>query len=198
MKPTSVRITGITIHNFKNVIDGSLSFENIRKNYRASIVGLYGQNGSGKTALIDALELLKYALCGRTIPEKFADFINVDSDVATLLYDFAVKTPEETSMVTYQFSIKSVSDSSERNVDSVQSGEQKKRVCVFNEFQVPILSEKKVRMGKLVDTNTTDCFFRDRRNSFWLEAASKSILILKSQKNFQTPNPVHLCSQESF
>ena len=94
MKPTSVRITGITIHNFKNVIEGSLSFENIRKNYRASIVGLYGQNGSGKTALIDALELLKYALCGRTIPEKFAAFINVDSDVATFLYDFAVKTPE--------------------------------------------------------------------------------------------------------
>lgn len=159
MKPTSVRITGITIHNFKNVIDGSLSFENIRKNYRASIVGLYGQNGSGKTALIDALELLKYALCGRTIPEKFADFINVDSDVATLLYDFAVKTPEETSMVTYQFSIKSVSDSSERNVDSVQSGEHKKRVCVFNELiKCPILSEKKIRMGKLVDTDTTELF----------------------------------------
>ncbi|NCB02904.1 MAG: ATP-binding protein, partial [Spirochaetia bacterium] len=159
MKPTSVRITGITIHNFKNVIDGSLSFENIRKNYRASIVGLYGQNGSGKTALIDALELLKYALCGRTIPEKFADFINVDSDVATLLYDFAVKTPEETSMATYQFSIKSVSDSSEQNVDSVPSGELKKRVCVFNELlKCPILSEKKIRMGKLVDTDTTELF----------------------------------------
>ena len=159
MKPTSVRITGITIHNFKNVVEGSLSFENMRKNYRASIVGLYGQNGSGKTALIDALELLKYVLCGRTIPEKFADFINVDSDVATLLYNFAVKLPEKTPMVTYQFSIKSVSDSSERNVDSVQSCEHKKRVCVFNELiKCPILSEKKIRMGKLVDTDTTELF----------------------------------------
>ena len=159
MKPTSVRITGITIHNFKNVIDGSLSFENMRKNYRASIVGLYGQNGSGKTALIDALELLKYTLCGRTIPEKFADFINIDSDVATLAYDFAVKTPEETSRVTYQFSIKSASDYSDRNIDYVQSGEHKKRVCLFNELlKCPILSEKKIRMGKLVDTDTTELF----------------------------------------
>ena len=175
MKSTSVRITGITIHNFKNVIDGSLSFENIRKNYRASIVGLYGQNGSGKTALIDALELLRYALCGRTIPEKFADFINVDSDVATLSYDFAVKTPEETSMMTYQFSIKSVSDSSERNVDSVQLGEHMKRVCIFNELlKCPILSEKKIRMGKLVDTETTELFL-PRPKKQLLVGSSKQI-----------------------
>ncbi|MFA5513429.1 MAG: AAA family ATPase [Sphaerochaetaceae bacterium] len=159
MKPTSVRITGVTINNFKNVIGGSLSFENLRKNYRASIVGLYGQNGSGKTALIDALELLKYALCGNTILEKFADYINVDTQVATLLYDFVVKTPEETSAVSYQFSIKSVSDSSGRNVDLIQPAENKKRVIIFNEiFKCPILGEKKSRMGKLVDTDTTELF----------------------------------------
>jgi AAA15 family ATPase/GTPase len=67
MKSASVRITNVTIHNLKNVMNGSLSFENGRKNYRASILGLYGQNGSGKTALIDSLELLKHALCGGTI-----------------------------------------------------------------------------------------------------------------------------------
>ena len=71
MKNASVRLGGISIHNFKNVLEGSLSFINTRKAYKASIVGLYGQNGSGKTALIDALELLKYVLCGRPIPEKF-------------------------------------------------------------------------------------------------------------------------------
>jgi len=159
MKPTTVRIAGISIHNFKNVIDGSLSFENMRKDYRASIVGLYGQNGSGKTALIDALELLKYALCGSTIPEKFADYINVDSDVATHLYEFVVKTPEETSTVSYQFSIRSVSDTSGRNVDSIQPTEHKKRVCICNEIlKCPILSEKKIRIGKLVDTDTTELF----------------------------------------
>lgn len=159
MKPTSVRIAGITIHNFKNVIDGSLSFENMRKDYRASIVGLYGQNGSGKTALIDTLELLKHALCGSTIPEKFADYINVDSDVATLLYDFVVKTPEETSTLSYQFSIRSVSDISERNVNSIQPAGNKKRVCIFNELlKCPILSDKKIKMGKLVDTDTTELF----------------------------------------
>jgi len=90
MKNASVRLGGISIHNFKNVLEGSLSFINTRKAYKASIVGLYGQNGSGKTALIDALELLKYVLCGRPIPEKFAEYINVDSESATLVYEFIV------------------------------------------------------------------------------------------------------------
>jgi AAA15 family ATPase/GTPase len=159
MKSASVRIAGITIHNFKNVLEGSLSFENMRKDYKASIVGLYGQNGSGKTALIDALELLKYTLCGRTIPEKFADFINVDSDVATLMYDLVVKTPEDSFAVSYQFCIKSVSETTGRNVDSIQSAEYRKRVYICNELiKCPILGDKKTRTGKLIDTDTTELF----------------------------------------
>lgn len=41
-----VRIESITIQNFKNIKNGYLSFENSKKNYAASILGLYGQNGS--------------------------------------------------------------------------------------------------------------------------------------------------------
>ena len=54
-----VRIENITIENFKNVEKGYLDLENRRKNYQASIVGIYGQNGSGKTALIDALHCIQ-------------------------------------------------------------------------------------------------------------------------------------------
>lgn len=32
---------------------------------------MYGQNGSGKTVLIDALQLLKFALSGKAIPSKY-------------------------------------------------------------------------------------------------------------------------------
>ncbi|MFA5571410.1 MAG: AAA family ATPase [Sphaerochaetaceae bacterium] len=175
MKSASVRITGISIHNFKNVMDGSLSFENTRRNYQASIVGLYGQNGSGKTALIDVLELLKYALCGRKVPRRFADFINIDSEDATLSFDFAIKTPDGISMVTYQFSIKAVTDSSTRNIDSIQLGEHKKRVCVFNELlKCPIFGEKKIRMGKLIDTKTDELFL-PRSKKQLLVGSSKQI-----------------------
>lgn len=64
---------------FASQIMTMLNFENNRKSYNSSILGLYGQNGSGKTALIDALSLLKLALCGQPIPVTFADYVNVDA-----------------------------------------------------------------------------------------------------------------------
>lgn len=48
MKGVIVRLTSITIQNFKNVIDGTLSFKNNKKDFKSSVLGLYGQNGSGK------------------------------------------------------------------------------------------------------------------------------------------------------
>ena len=88
MKHNVVRLESIEIRNFKNVKCGSLSFENTRKPYSASILGLYGQNGSGKTALIDALSLLKHLLMGQQIPPKFAECINVDSTQASFCFSF--------------------------------------------------------------------------------------------------------------
>ena len=84
MNNTFVRLNGLTIENFKNVKNGQLSFANPRKAYRTSVLGLYGQNGSGKTALIDAIELLQLALKGQPIPSKFADYINVEAQNASL------------------------------------------------------------------------------------------------------------------
>lgn len=49
----SVRIENIILENFKNVKYGEINLENKKSDYKASILGLYGQNGSGKTALID-------------------------------------------------------------------------------------------------------------------------------------------------
>ena len=87
-----VRLSQISIHNFKNVKNGQLCFSNRRKKYCSSILGLYGQNGSGKTALIDALQLLKYTLCGKAVPAEMADYINVDAEYAKLIYTFDVET----------------------------------------------------------------------------------------------------------
>ena len=99
MVNTTVRIESVEIRNFKNVGYGHLDFENSKKNSKASILGLYGQNGSGKTALIDALELLRLALSGNAIPAYFADYINVDSEYATLKYGFKVSNQNELSLL---------------------------------------------------------------------------------------------------
>jgi len=183
MEKTSVRLAGITIHNFKNVGDGSLSFENKRKNYKASLLGLYGQNGSGKTALIDAIKLLKYALCGSKIPVGFADYINVDAESATLIYEFQVGRDDEKTMVVYQFSIKAVQDITETNTQSGDKVSENKKVCIYEEvLKCQTLSDKQTRYGRLIDTNTSEVFLPRPKKALLIgkdKAVNTDLLVIK-------------------
>lgn len=160
MKEAVVRLASVTIQNFKNVACGTLSFENNRKDFKSSILGLYGQNGSGKTALIDAIELLQYALCGKTISTRFADFINVDSEVATLAYEFDIQVLQGSYRVSYEASLKKVDDAVTQNTEQAASDGNRYRVSIFNEVvKTLILSNNgKNRIGKLIDTNTDEIF----------------------------------------
>ena len=155
-----VRIESITIKNFKNVLQGTINFENKRKAYKSSVLGLYGQNGSGKTALIDAIQLLKFALCGNQIPNKYADYINVDEESAVLEYEFAMRYPEEEYKVWYQFGLKKVTDESDSNAEEELSTNATTRVELFDE----VLSfsyeskEEKLRKAPLIDTRVDELF----------------------------------------
>jgi len=155
-----VRLESITIENFKNVTQGTLDFENKRKEYKASVLGLYGQNGSGKTALIDAIRLLKFALCGKVIPKKYADYINIDAEYATLRYEFAVRYAEVVYNAWYQFSLRKVQD---ENVVSVDDGANINTVTKV-EISEEVLSfsyetkTDKMRKAPLIDTRTDELF----------------------------------------
>ena len=94
MKDYYLRLTDLEINGLKNVKDGKLNFVNKRKAFKASVLGLYGQNGTGKTALIDALHVLKLLLSGKSIPDEYCNYINVDSREANLSYRFRIYVSE--------------------------------------------------------------------------------------------------------
>ena len=163
MGKSVIRIKKITIKNWKNVVNGSLQLENHRKNYKASVLGLYGQNGSGKTALIDAIALLKFALCGRPIPKQYADFVNVDADAATLEYEFTVKDIDKKAEynVNYSFSLKKEIEKNAVNIDdnSLEVAEEEKAVIVDEVLSYSYeCGDKKIRKMPIINTRTSDVF----------------------------------------
>lgn len=108
METTIVRLTNIHIENFKNVIDGFIDFKPDDSCGSANLLGLYGQNGSGKTALVDAMSLLFFALRGMSVPVQFADFINVGATEATISYSFDIASPGSARVTasTYALSVR--------------------------------------------------------------------------------------------
>lgn len=157
-----VRLKEITIQNFKNVNMGQINFINKRKDYRASILGLYGQNGSGKTALIDAIQLLKYALCGNQIPSYMADYINVDEEYAKLKYVFNIKSSDEEYEAFYEFNIKKEESFKYQNI-AVNNTNKISKLVIFDEvlsysFQSNLENKRK---ETLINTNTEKIFVPD-------------------------------------
>ena len=155
MQSSAVRIESIEIQNFKNVEHGVLSFENPKERYQASVLGLYGQNGSGKTALIDALALLKYALSGQQVPSDFADYVNVSSDFARIKYEFRVRNKLAGSnyRVIYEVSLRKDAGDDESNI-SEPYGETSRRATLFDEvLSYSCQSDvEKHRLSRLIDT----------------------------------------------
>ena len=155
-----VRLESITLENFKNIKRGQLSFANHRKAFRTSILGLYGQNGSGKTALIDAIELLQYALKGLPVPPKFADFISVDSDCAMIHYTFTVSTETVKYQAFYDFKLKAEQIEDSQNL-GIQTNEESRRKAVIFEEVLSYAYEDintKIRKSPLIDTTSSKVF----------------------------------------
>ena len=89
-----VRLASLKISNIKNVRNGQIIMPNtFRKqlDYKhAEVLGLYGQNGSGKTAVIDALYYLQKIMIGSALEDEIADYIEVNEKEAEITADFNI------------------------------------------------------------------------------------------------------------
>ena len=91
----AIRITKAILENFKNVEYGEIDFccgkTFVPYGNGADILGLYGQNGSGKTAFIDALYILKELLRGSKVQDLFSECIAKGKEFARLTFQFELQ-----------------------------------------------------------------------------------------------------------
>lgn len=127
------RLSRIEIYNFKNIKRAELDFKN-------SILGLYGQNGSGKTALIDVLDLVKTILCGHSVSSDFSDLIHVDAEYSRIVVQFTIDENERHSEIDYSFKFN--------------------RSCIYDEILSYVYTDGETRVvkSKLIDTSNSPTF----------------------------------------
>ena len=72
-----IRILEVELENFKNVGKGKITFPTSQNfsTENSDIIGLYGQNGSGKTAMVEAFNVLKRFLKGAKFPNEYNHLI---------------------------------------------------------------------------------------------------------------------------
>ena len=163
MSKWAVRLASVILDDFKNVKHGEINLESKRNAYKASVLGLYGQNGSGKTALIDSIDILRLALSGRRLPDKYADYINVGADSASLKFLLQLKKENAQYHVWYEFCIRRdlrQEDFVPHSIDGSMEAESKYKVTIFDEcLRFQYCDENvRIRMGALIDTKNGEIF----------------------------------------
>lgn len=118
-----IRISKIRIENFKGVKYGEIDLKHGKKSFtpssKSDILGIYGQNGSGKSAVVEAIKLMKTLVSGESFTtlsgfqendyikfSQYAEWINKDSDHAHFVFQFDyIENDETIRTIEYSFSI---------------------------------------------------------------------------------------------
>jgi hypothetical protein len=102
MNVQKIRLLSLTIDHFKNVDFGTIEFaaskpffaNPIDMEFNPDVIGLYGQNGTGKTTVIQAVSLFQALASKAKLPEHAFECISAWSDQATLSIELGIWTDQ--------------------------------------------------------------------------------------------------------
>jgi AAA15 family ATPase/GTPase len=110
MRGSLIRIVAIELKGFKNVEHGFIEMPSVLGDNifskKADILGLYGQNGSGKTAVIEAMEFIQELLSGNPLPEEAFYYVSREASTCTITVTFSVEINGIQSKVEYEVALK--------------------------------------------------------------------------------------------
>lgn len=103
MKNIVVKLDSIKMNNFKNILKSEISFSD--KGKILNTIGIYGQNGSGKTSVIESINILKSLLMDLPFQKDLYYYINILKNDLSLEYKFLFNTEKEKYIIKYTIKI---------------------------------------------------------------------------------------------
>ncbi len=144
MKDFFIRICEIELKGFKNTQYGLIEMPSyFNKNFfsrKSDILGIYGQNGSGKTSVIEAMEFIQKLLVGEQLPKETIYYISRGTHFCSIVVTFMMIVGEKQSKVEYAIELSIINDDKfEIRSESLSSAawngvkfEKKKTLICFN------------------------------------------------------------------
>lgn len=161
-----IRIQKAVLNNFKGVEHGEIVFNCGRQfvpyGTKSDILGIYGQNGSGKTSFIEALNILRGLMLGAKIPGMYAGCIARGKEYSKLEFTFELQYKnEDVRKVVYEFCLAVIEKEKYNEAEHYEKrGEETENqrypydICVFDEkFSVSgSIDGEKVKMQQVINT----------------------------------------------
>lgn len=186
MNKTIVRIQEVELINFKNVKKGIINFPSYKKksyyDNESEILGLYGQNGSGKTALVDAFGVIRNLIKGESLPKDINNYIFQTENNASLKFTFYIERDSEKKLVFYEVNLKKdeneIAYISKENIAFKQfendTWSSKKSIIKYNAENKEMIFQPKEIYKKIVQNN----------NENKAEVMAIEYLVKKENKSF--------------
>lgn len=169
-----VRIENIELKNFKSISSGSVYFDEFKKLKRkdfnildfSNVLGIYGQNASGKTSIIEALIFIRALISGNPLQLSILNYIKKGEDSTKLKISFLVYNNEKGYLVDYSVTIKNdksiicISDESLSYIDDKKKEKKRFNYTQNKDFNNGFLSlfskpDKKTILNFIAKTQTS-------------------------------------------
>ena len=161
-----VRLSSLTLENIKNVKKGTIRLpadDNRPESFKACILGIYGQNGSGKTAVIDGLYFLQQIMIGAKLDSEIIDYIDSESDQARIAAEFVISGIDVFYEVGYH----------------IQLSKADSRVYISREFLNCAVTQNGTRSNKNIfmdyQRSEPDCIFKPQKRLDELVSQDKNL-----------------------